>query len=104
MSTKFSPTAVWRMRASLGPGLPTSTSSQTKTSGPPVLWKRMACVMEKTPWGKMKRIKDVAAGSGLDDDVAVLDVHRKGLGDIGTFCQCLAILDHDRIGADLDSF
>src|ERR1700738_5689685 len=29
-----------------GTGFPSLTSPQTRTSGPPVLWKRMACVME----------------------------------------------------------
>src|SRR3954451_23816794 len=53
MSIKFRPTAVWRIRTSPGPGLPTLTSSHTRTSGPPVLWKRMACVMVITPKGHM---------------------------------------------------
>src|SRR5882757_4077355 len=113
MSTKFSPTAVWRIRTSPGPGLPSVTSSQTRTSGPPVLWKRMACVMgwllrwdEKREW--------VAGGSGLDDDVAVLDMNREGLGHIGALLQpvrslahffgkFLAAFDRDRIGADLEA-
>src|SRR5215468_2472508 len=34
-------------RASAGPGLPTCTSSQVRTSGPPALWKRMAWVMTR---------------------------------------------------------
>src|SRR3954453_3316417 len=39
----------------------------------------------------------------LDDDVAVLDMDRECLGYIGPFGQRLAILDHDRIGSDLDA-
>src|SRR4029079_4309339 len=111
MSTKFSPTAVWRMRASPGPGLPTATSSQTKTSGPPVLRTRMACVMEcflQVRW----MTERYCGGSGLDDDVAVLDMHREGLGDVRPlgeavlefFCDFLAPLDRDRIGTDLEAF
>src|SRR5215472_12107300 len=37
--------------------------------------------------------------SGLHDDVAVLDMYRKCLGDVGTFLQLLAAFDRDRIGA-----
>lgn len=33
------------VRTSPGPGLPRLTSSQTKTSGPLALWKRITCVM-----------------------------------------------------------
>src|SRR5215472_5832353 len=47
MSMKLRPIAVWRTRASPGPGLPTRTSSQARTSGPPALWKRMAWVMTR---------------------------------------------------------
>src|SRR6516162_2235377 len=47
MSTKFTPTAVWRTRASPGLGLPIVMGSDTSTSGPPDLWKRMALGM----WG-----------------------------------------------------
>src|SRR5215472_15433853 len=47
MSMKLRPIAVWRTRASPGPGLPTRTSSQARTSGPPTLWKRMAWVMTR---------------------------------------------------------
>src|SRR3989304_5211951 len=42
---KFSPMAVWRIRASPGPGRVTSTSSQRSTSGPPVSWIRIALVI-----------------------------------------------------------
>src|ERR1700759_1532251 len=42
---KFRPTACCLTRASPGPGSPTCTSSQVSTSGPPVLWMRMALVM-----------------------------------------------------------
>ena len=38
---------------------------------------------------------------GLDDDVAVLDVHRKRLGHVRPLLQFLAAFDRDRIGADL---
>src|SRR3954454_15119725 len=100
MSTKFSPTAVWRMRASPGPGLPSVTSSQTRTSGPPVLWKRMACVMGWLLRSEMKR--KGFDGSDLDDDVAVLDVDRKGFRDIRPFLQLFAALDGDRVSPDLD--
>src|SRR5262245_50958516 len=47
MSTKFTPTAVWRTRASPGPGLPIGTGSDTSTSGPPDLWKRIALGMSQ---------------------------------------------------------
>src|SRR5215468_4382112 len=47
MSTKFTPTAVWRTRASPGPGLPIGTGSDTSTSGPPDLWKRIALGMSR---------------------------------------------------------
>src|SRR5215469_589658 len=47
MSMKFKPTAVWRTRASPGPGLPTGTSSHLRTSGPPFWWKRMACGIDR---------------------------------------------------------
>ena len=39
------PMAVWRTRASPGPGSPTVTSSQVSTSGPPLAFMRMACGM-----------------------------------------------------------
>src|SRR2546421_823253 len=42
VSTKLTPIAVWRTRAWPGPGSPTGTSSSCSTSGPPVLWKRIA--------------------------------------------------------------
>src|SRR5690242_12713072 len=45
--------AVWRTRASPGPGLPTCTSSHCRTSGPPVLWKRMAWGIAVSPLGKI---------------------------------------------------
>src|SRR5215831_3683628 len=45
--------AVWRTRASPGPGLPTCTSSHCRTSGPPVLWKRMAWGICVTPSGEV---------------------------------------------------
>src|SRR4029079_1616402 len=49
--------------------------------------------------------------SGLDDDVAVLDMHREGLGDIGALGEAvleflgdfLAAFDRDRIGTDLEA-
>src|SRR4029453_3541100 len=45
MSAKLRPTATWRIRAWPGPGLPTATSSQRRTSGPPVSYIRVACAM-----------------------------------------------------------
>src|SRR6478672_2555048 len=39
---KFSPAASWRILTWPGPGSPGSTSSHWRTSGPPVLWMRMA--------------------------------------------------------------
>src|SRR6266851_992984 len=39
---KLSPQALWRTRASPGPGSPTWTSSHLRTSGPPCCWMRMA--------------------------------------------------------------
>src|SRR6478609_4093277 len=44
-----------------------------------------------------------AGSSGLDGDVAVLDVNRKGLGDVRTLGQRFAVLDYDRVGPDLDA-
>src|SRR5437764_1008347 len=41
--------------------------------------------------------------SHLDNDVAVLDVNRKGFGHIGPLGQRLAVLDHNRIGPHLDA-
>src|SRR6266850_7922630 len=38
----FRPHALWRTRASPGPGSPTGTSSNCRTSGPPQEWNRMA--------------------------------------------------------------
>src|SRR5271166_2680534 len=46
---KLRPAAVWRMRASPAPGLPSSISSHLRTSGPPVLWKRIACGIAYPP-------------------------------------------------------
>src|SRR4051794_9041985 len=45
MSAKFTAMKLWRTRASPGPGSPTSTLSNFRTSAPPVSWKRMALVM-----------------------------------------------------------
>src|SRR3990172_5440320 len=42
MSTKFTPMAVWRMRACSGPGSPMATCSRRITSGPPVSCIRIA--------------------------------------------------------------
>src|SRR6185503_2465667 len=39
---KLRPIAVWRIFTWPAPGSPTSTSSSCRTSGPPVLWKRIA--------------------------------------------------------------
>src|SRR5262245_57519431 len=41
-SRKLSPQALWRTRASPGPGSPAWTSSHFKTSGPPCWWMRIA--------------------------------------------------------------
>ena len=41
--------------------------------------------------------------SRLDDGVFVLDMHRKGLGDIRPLDQIFAALDRDRMGADFDA-
>src|SRR6266850_2054779 len=41
-SRKLSPQALWRTRASPGPGSPTCTSSHLRTSGPPCCWMRIA--------------------------------------------------------------
>jgi hypothetical protein len=40
---------------------------------------------------------------GLDGNVAVLDVHRKGLGDVRPILQFFAAFDRDRMGANLDA-
>src|SRR5690349_6165831 len=45
---KLRPMALCATRASPGPGSPTGTSSHCRTSGPPVLWKRIACAMSST--------------------------------------------------------
>src|SRR6185312_5912442 len=42
--------------------------------------------------------------SGFDDDVAVLDKHLKGLGDIGSLLQFLTAFDRDRVGTHLEPF
>ena len=47
---KLTPTAVCRTRAWPSPGSPTSTSSQRRTSGPPVSWKRMIFAMSVSFW------------------------------------------------------
>src|SRR5271155_2549009 len=47
---KLSPTAVWRSFTWPGPGSPTTTSSACITSGPPVLWMRMARLMGVFSW------------------------------------------------------
>src|SRR5882724_1907262 len=56
--------------------------------------------MQKIALGTGKRR---GSGSRLDNDIAVLDVDRKGLGDIRALRQRLAVLDDDRIGPDLDA-
>src|SRR5882672_727030 len=48
-SRKFSPQALWRTRASPGPGSPTWTSSHFMTSGPPCWWMRIALGIA-SPW------------------------------------------------------
>src|SRR5690349_7318768 len=45
VSAKLSPTATWRSRTWPGPGLPTATSSQRRTSGPPAACMRIACAI-----------------------------------------------------------
>src|SRR5688572_3835963 len=45
MSMKLTATNLWRTRAWPGPGAPTSTCSNRRTSGPPVSWMRMAWAM-----------------------------------------------------------
>ena len=41
--------------------------------------------------------------SGLDDYVIVLDVHRERFGHIRTLGERFTVLDHHRIGPDLES-
>src|SRR3954469_13330787 len=60
----------------------------------------MACVMECS-FGRTEM--DEKRTLAPDDDVAVLDMNRECLGDIRPLGQRLAILDHDRIGPDLDA-
>ena len=103
MSTKFSPTAVWRLaRAGLAEGylLPeqnVGTAGLVKTDG---MGHGVA------PSGEVNDRENVAVALGLDDNVVVIDVHREGLGDIGPLFESLgqhfAAFDHDRIGTDLD--
>src|SRR6476620_4326282 len=57
----------------------------------------MACVMENSPLDELTVNGNAWAGSGLDDDVAVLDVDQKGFGYIRTLLQLLAAFDGDRI-------
>src|SRR5690349_12532853 len=45
MSAKFTAMKLWRTRASPGPGSPTSTLSNFRTSASPVWWRRMALVI-----------------------------------------------------------
>src|SRR6185503_16034909 len=49
------------------------------------------------PWRRFEN-------SGLDDDVAVLDVNGEGFGDIRPLRERFAVLDHNRIGSHLDAF
>src|SRR5262249_51593246 len=58
MSTKFTPTAVWRTPARRGPGLPSGRGSHTSTSGPPDLWKRIALGMSRLLSGMSGHKKD----------------------------------------------
>src|SRR5260370_5553346 len=44
-----------------------------------------------------------SGASGLDDDVAVLDVNRKSLGHMRPLGQRLAVFDDNRIGSHLDA-
>src|SRR5688572_15386673 len=58
---KLRPMALWATRASPGPGSPTETSSHWRTSGPPVLWKRIAWDMVSSSGAEDCTDRDVGA-------------------------------------------
>ena len=63
-----------------------------------------SCAAERAETGDALLTSATAYGAAqlyFDQHVAVLDVHRKGLGDVGPLGQRLAVFDRDRIGADL---
>src|SRR6185436_2840094 len=67
---KFRPIALCATRASPGPGSPTGTSSHCRTSGPPVLWKRIAWDMSGTSWKDPDcKPRLLPAGPVLPEDV-----------------------------------
>src|SRR5215210_3359443 len=68
---KLTPAACWRSRTSPGPGSPISTSSHSRTSGPPVRWTRIACVAGLLPG----RLTGQRGEQQQSDDVGDLD-HR----------------------------
>src|ERR1700730_2523062 len=81
---------------------PKSSPRSASTEGP----RRMVPAQGRDD-GLMELLAEVHiqadCGSRLDNDVAIIDMHWERLGHIGPLAQRLAVLDHDRIGPDLEA-
>src|SRR6185503_10681697 len=91
---KLRPIAVWRIFTWPAPGSPTSTSSSCRTSGPPVLWKRIALPIvassdifwffARGPAGQL-RVTGSHPSAKADGTCSALHAHRLFCGNVSLY-------------------